>query len=184
MDHFVNEVIMTSLHPDSFNRSNRSQWKVITIHSHQVWLKEAHKKLENEKTMTATILELQVKCHKLWCLTACLKKNTKFWEHILGTDVTCGLVTHYISPWWWEDSLQNTMNSISTRLMEGLSYQHYGTVADLHIWALSLLRYYANSLLTFGDNLSIPTSRVMRSLKDGAERLYWNIGKELPFYAV
>jgi len=39
----------------------------------------------------------------------------------MGTEMMCSLVIHHISPWWWEDSLQNTMNSISTRLMVGLS---------------------------------------------------------------
>jgi len=48
------------------------------------------------------------------------------------------------------------------------------------------LGYYAassgNSLLTFQDNPSIPSSRVM--MEDGTNRLFQNIGKELPLRCV
>jgi len=47
-----------------------------------------------------------------------------------------------------------------------------------------------NSLRTFRDNLSVPSSRVNKSLflgflplKDGTEMLPRNVCKELPFYA-
>jgi len=62
-----------------------------------------------------------------------------------------------------------------------------------------LLRHYAacsgNSLPTFRDNLSVPSSRVkiqedrqplyldFLTIEDGTDRLPWNVGKELPLYA-
>jgi hypothetical protein len=65
----------------------------------------------------------------------------------------------------------------------------------------ALLGYYAalsgNSLPTFRDNLSLPSSRdlkkvkekirgnldFMKSLDDGTDRLSRNVGKELPLHA-
>jgi len=56
----------------------------------------------------------------------------------------------------------------------------------------SLLGYYAassgNSLPTFRDNLQVPSSRVNKldnflALRDGTDRLFRNVGKEVPLYA-
>jgi len=49
--------------------------------------------------------------------------------------------------------------------------------------------YSSNSLPTFGDNLSVPSSRVKKfknnflALKDGTDRLSRNVGKAVPLYA-
>ena len=59
-------------------------------------------------------------------------------------------------------------------------------IEQYKIWAL--LQYYAayggKSLPTFRENLSAPSSRVKKSnfstLEDGTDRLFRNVGKELP----
>jgi hypothetical protein len=55
-------------------------------------------------------------------------------------------------------------------------------VTNFVIENYALLSYYAassgNSLPTFQDNLSVPSSRVM--MEDGTNRLFRNVGKELP----
>jgi hypothetical protein len=51
----------------------------------------------------------------------------------------------------------------------------------------ALLGYYTacsgNSLWTFRDNLSVPTSRVKKTLEDGTDMLSRKVGKELKVLA-
>ena len=51
----------------------------------------------------------------------------------------------------------------------------------------AFLGFYAacsgNSLLRFRDNLSVPSSRIKKTKRDGTDRLPRNVGKELPLHA-